>query len=476
MILVDTDSGMERKGHGGPARRHVPRGARQGRRTRVGDEGALRGLAAGCRLRTVRGVSERLRPREAGPARIVAGPGRTRRPRQTAGAAPVFGRRAAARRRRARGLYLQPYPLTGGGAKMQVSYFETGRYYAPSNLPRQWPMPAGAYNREAGLRAFRGMVERSRYVEELGFDWVSVSEHHYSPRILTPSLPIAAAYIASHVHNIKIALLGPIVPQSNPVLLAEEMAMLDTMADGRLIVGMLRGTSNEMMTYDLNPAESRERTDEGMELILRAWREPQPFAWQGRHFHYRTVSVWPKPLQQPLPPIYALGTSREASDFAARNHVGLGVSFGPFDAMGRVTDYYKEECARHGWQPEPHQIIYRANILIAETGEKAQQALAQYPREAVFRLKDRVAATLLEVDQRNVAGEGRRPANVNRALPINFCGGPDEIVAQIKDARGQIGCGVVDLSFQTPGSDDPDALMEALELFGKKVLPRIRDI
>ena len=59
---------------------------------------------------------------------------------------------------------------------MQASYFETGRYYAPSNLPRQWPMPAGIYDREAGLRAFRGMVERSRYVEELGFDWVSVSD------------------------------------------------------------------------------------------------------------------------------------------------------------------------------------------------------------------------------------------------------------------------------------------------------------
>ena len=208
--------------------------------------------------------------------------------------------------------------------------------------------------------------------------------------------------------------------------------MLDNMAEGRLVVGMLRGTSNEMMTYDLNPAESRERTDEGMELILRAWKEPQPFAWQGRHFHYRTVSVWPKPLQQPLPPMYALGTSREASDFAARNHIGLGVSFGPFDAMGRVTGYYKEECARWGWQPEPHQIIYRANIVIGETDEKAQQALAGYPREAVFRLKAEVAAELLQLDQRNVAGEGRRPGNVNRALPINFCGGPDEIVAQLK--------------------------------------------
>src|SRR5271169_6394553 len=476
MILVDTDSGMERKGHGGPARRHVARGAWQGRRTRSSDEGALRGLAAGRRLRTVRGVPQRRRSRQAGATRIVEGPGGTRRPRQTAGAAPAVAGGAAARRWRARGLYLQPYPLNGGGAKMQVSYFETGRYYAPSNLPRQWPMPAGAYDREAGLRAFRGMVERSRYVEELGFDWVSVSEHHYSPRILTPSLPIAAAYIAQHVHDIKIALLGPIVPQSNPVLLAEEMAMLDNMAEGRLVVGMLRGTSNEMMTYDLNPAESRERTDESMELILRAWKEPQPFAWQGRHFHYRTVSVWPKPLQQPLPPMYALGTSSEASDFAARNHIGLGVSFGPFDVMGKVTAYYKDQCARWGWQPEPHQIIYRANIVIAETGEKAQQALAQYPREAVFPLKAEVGAALLELDQRNVAGEGRRPANVNRALPINFCGGPDEIVAQLQQAREQIGCGVVDLSFQTPGSEDPDELMEALELFGKKVLPHIRDI
>jgi alkanesulfonate monooxygenase SsuD/methylene tetrahydromethanopterin reductase-like flavin-dependent oxidoreductase (luciferase family) len=186
--------------------------------------------------------------------------------------------------------------------------------------------------------------------------------------------------------------------------------------------------------------------------------------------------VWPKPLQQPLPPVYALGTSREASDFAARTHIGLGVSFGPFDAMGRVTGYYREQCASHGWQPEPDQIIYRANILIAETGDKAQQALAQYPRQAVFPLKAEVGAALLELDQRNVAGEGRRPANVNRALPINFCGGPDEILAQLKQCREQIGAGVVDLSFQTPGSEHPDELMEALELFGKKVLPQIRDI
>src|SRR4029077_13973109 len=131
--------------------------------------------------------------------------GRARRPRQTAGAAAAFAGRAATRRRRDRTLYIKPYPRNGRCAEVHVSHFEPAPYPAPSNLPRQWPMPAGAYDRDAALRAFHGMVERSRYAEELGFDWVSVSEHHYSPRILTPSLPIAAAYIAQHVHDIKIA-------------------------------------------------------------------------------------------------------------------------------------------------------------------------------------------------------------------------------------------------------------------------------
>jgi alkanesulfonate monooxygenase SsuD/methylene tetrahydromethanopterin reductase-like flavin-dependent oxidoreductase (luciferase family) len=358
---------------------------------------------------------------------------------------------------------------------MQVSYFETGRYHAPQTVPPQWPMPASAYDPDAGVAAYRSMIERIALAEELGFDWVSVSEHHYSPRILTPNPAVSAAYIAARVHRIKIALLGPIVPQNNPVRLAEELAMLDTLAEGRLVVGLLRGTTNEMMTYDLNPAESRERTDEGMELILKAWTEPQPFGWQGRHFHYRTVSVWPRPLQQPHPPTYALGTSREAGDFAARNHIGLGVSFGPFEVMAKSTGHYREQCAAHGWEPTPDQIVYRANILLTETDRAAEAAMQKHAQQPVFMLKPEVAAQLLELDRRNVAGEAR-PANVNRALPINFFGSPDTIVAQIERCREDTGAGVLDLFFQNPGSADPGFLSGALELFGKQVLPRIREV
>jgi alkanesulfonate monooxygenase SsuD/methylene tetrahydromethanopterin reductase-like flavin-dependent oxidoreductase (luciferase family) len=82
---------------------------------------------------------------------------------------------------------------------------------------------------------------------------------------------------------------------------------------------------------------------------------------------------------------------------------------------------------------------------------------------------------LLTLDSRNVAGEARVP-NVGGILPTNFCGGPDTVVDQIQRCRSEVGAGVIDLMFQNPGSSDLGFLMRSLELFGKKVLPHIRDL
>lgn len=358
---------------------------------------------------------------------------------------------------------------------MKVSFFETARYLPPEPLRREWPVPSGAYNREAGERAYQDMISRLQLVEELGFDWVSVSEHHYSPRILTPAPIVSAAFIAAHLKKITIALLGPIVPQSNPVRVAEEVAMLDTMAQGRLVVGLLRGTTNEYLTYDLNPKEARERTDEGMELILKAWTEPQPFGWQGRHFQFRTVSIWPRPLQQPHPQTYALGVSKESCEFAARHHLGCGVSYGTFESTARATAYYRQECERHGWQPTPEQIVYRANMILAETDDEAHALFERQPKQAPFPLRDGVRDAFMTLDSRNVAGAPRAPLT-NASLPTAFVGSPDTVVEQIQRCRDEVGAGVLDLSLLPPGTPDLGLLMHSLELFGAKVIPRIRDI
>jgi alkanesulfonate monooxygenase SsuD/methylene tetrahydromethanopterin reductase-like flavin-dependent oxidoreductase (luciferase family) len=211
-----------------------------------------------------------------------------------------------------------------------------------------------------------------------------------------------------------------------------------------------------------------------MELILKAWTEPQPFGWQGRHFQYRTVSIWPRPLQQPHPPTYALGTSRESCEFAARHRLGCGVSYGPFEVMAKSTRYYREACARHGWQPTPEQIIYRANMIVAETDEAAHAVLRAQPNEPPFLMRAGVRQAMATVDARNVAGEARPP--VTSALPTTFIGSPDTVVEQVQRCKDTVGAGVLDLSLHRPGASDLDPLMRSLELFGKKVLPRIRDI
>ena len=141
-----------------------------------------------------------------------------------------------------------------------------------------------------------------------------MAEHHYSAFSLTPNPMVLAGALCQIVRRAKIAVLGPTIPILNPVRVAEEFAMIDTMSGGRLVAGMMRGTPNEYVTYNINPSESRERFAEAVHLIRRAWTEMQPFGWLGRYYQYRTVSIWPRPIQKPHPPMYMSGSSPEAGD------------------------------------------------------------------------------------------------------------------------------------------------------------------
>ena len=127
-----------------------------------------------------------------------------------------------------------------------------------------------------------------------------------------------ASNLIAHVKRARDAVLGPAMPLNNPVRVAEELAMLDGLAEGRLIVGLLRGTPNEYQVYSANPVETREVTTEGMELVLKAWTEPQPFSWEGSTSVPNRLDL-AAPIQQPYPQMYALGNSADTCDFAARH-------------------------------------------------------------------------------------------------------------------------------------------------------------
>ena len=145
--------------------------------------------------------------------------------------------------------------------------------------------------------------------------------------------------------------------------------------------------------------------------------------------------------------------------------------------MRQATHYYREQCTLYGWEPTPEQIIYRGNILLADSDAEAQEALQrrQQNPELPFPMRPAVRDALAKLDSRNIAGMPRA-AFRDGALPTNFVGSPDTVVKQIQQCRDEVGAGVIDLAFQSVSPDEAYGTLRALELFGKEVLPRIREM
>jgi alkanesulfonate monooxygenase SsuD/methylene tetrahydromethanopterin reductase-like flavin-dependent oxidoreductase (luciferase family) len=346
-----------------------------------------------------------------------------------------------------------------------------------------WPVPTEAFSTDVAERSMQASLEQFELADQLGFDWVTVAEHHFAPMSLTPNPMVMAGALSQRVKRAKIALLGANIPILNPVRVAEEFAMLDTLTGGRVVAGMLRGTSNEYVTYATNPAESRERFEEALELIVKSWTEPQPFGWQGRYFEYRAISIWPRPVQKPHPPIYMSGSSPESGEFAARNHLSLGFAVTTLPLASKAAAYYREQCSAYGWTPTFDDVLYRLTVHVAETDEQAMEDLNASGAGQLrtgFAMSNRVlddtVANLGYYGRDMVNQRGRlQPHTLSERIALGqlLAGGPETVIEQIRAIHESLGCGVLDLIFQPVARDTS---LKAIDLFGSRVLPRIRDL
>jgi alkanesulfonate monooxygenase SsuD/methylene tetrahydromethanopterin reductase-like flavin-dependent oxidoreductase (luciferase family) len=342
---------------------------------------------------------------------------------------------------------------------MKASFLPTTTYGRQTVYEAGWPSPPGLFEPELGRRMMEEMFEQAVLADEVGFDWISFSEHHYAPLLLpTPNPALFAAAVTQRVRRAKIALFGPVLPLHNPVHVAEEVAMLDVLSGGRLLLLFLRGVPYELRAFSVNLDETRAMTQEATLLISRALTDPQPFSWDGKYYHYQTVAVWPGLIQRPHPPLFSSGNSFESATFAASQRHGLAISFVQPSYIAQIIPYYKAEAAKHGWEPQEDQIVFRGNIILTDTDEEAQQLASRL-------------ATLSHLK--------RPPGSTNSAPLINligaaqFCGSPQTVLQQMKELH-DLGIGVVDLL--VPGNlMSQEKVLHALELFGKEVLPRIHE-
>jgi alkanesulfonate monooxygenase SsuD/methylene tetrahydromethanopterin reductase-like flavin-dependent oxidoreductase (luciferase family) len=152
--------------------------------------------------------------------------------------------------------------------------------------------------------AFEESFQQVEAAEQLGMDAVWLAEHHFSPdrSVLASPLVIASA-IASRTRSIRIGLAVQVLPLTNPLRIAEEAATVDHISKGRFNFGIGRsGLTKYYEGYNVPYGESRERFLEALSIILKAWNTER-FSHEGAYFSFHDVTVVPKPLQQPYPPI-----------------------------------------------------------------------------------------------------------------------------------------------------------------------------
>ena len=153
--------------------------------------------------------------------------------------------------------------------------------------------------------------------------------------------------------------------------------MLDCLSNGRLESGVARGAPREYRIYNLPLDESRARFDEAFDIIKKAWTE-ESFSYEGKFNSYKDVAIWPRPVQQPHPPVWCPVGSKESIEWAARNNVGITPGGGPGAGRGDAIKHYAKVQAEHGRKVTPDHLNIQVQCYVADSKQQAIEEIAPY--------------------------------------------------------------------------------------------------
>ncbi len=356
-------------------------------------------------------------------------------------------------------------------------------------------IPRNLYDPKIGHKLYNDYLDQLEFADQMGFDGLGVNEHHQNGYGMMPSPNIMGAAMARRTRNANLVILGNSIALYNPpVRVAEEFAMLDVLSGGRLIAGFPVGTSMDVnYCYGEVPATLREKYREAHDLIMRAWTEQDCFSFNGKFTKLRYVNLWPKPLQEPHPPIWIPGGgSVETWDFCVDHDYQYSfLSYFGYLAAKKVADGYWNVMAKKGKPLNPYSRGFAQAVLVAETDEQAERDYAEH--------MDYFYNRCLHVYQGFADAPGYRTestiragflAQVGRAAALRregmkwkdfmnegyiIAGSPKTVRERLREAMKSLNCGHL-MILQQLGSMPPELARKNTQMFAQEVMPHLRDL
>jgi luciferase family oxidoreductase group 1 len=314
--------------------------------------------------------------------------------------------------------------------------------------------------------------------EDLGFSSVWAAEHHFSEYGVCPSPILALAAVARQTKTLRLGTGIVVLPFHDPLRVAEELAFVDHLSNGRLEVGVGRGyRPRELEGFGVDPLESRAITNEALEIIRQAWTE-KIVEHDGEHFKVRGVSVYPRPFRDPHPPVY-LG-SLSAETFPLVGKLGVNLLFTPTfregeDIPAQIAEY-KQAVIDAGGDPSTKRIGALRMVYVAETTDQAEAEFEPAWRRFHEVAQAQNAPREGEISTPDTA-KYRRPvaANLDEAQQAGnvIAGDPDHVLEQLRQMQDE--WQLTDLILWTRvGGLSKDKVLSSMRLFSEHVMPHLQ--
>jgi len=234
------------------------------------------------------------------------------------------------------------------------------------------------FDAQVAVDTYRNHLQAWIELEKQGFDGIAINEHHSTPFGLNNSPNLLAAAVSQLTSRLKILVYANLLPLHEPLRLAEELAMLDCLSNGRLIAGVGRGAPREYKIFNVPMAESRGRFEEAFEVMRRAWTE-ESFSFEGKFYNYKDVSIWPRPVQRPYPPVWVPVTaSRETIEWAAEHDIAITPGVFAGSVREDTIRHYARCQAQHGRKVTPRHLNVMIDCYVADSKAQAVEEYGPY--------------------------------------------------------------------------------------------------